>query len=304
MATVGLLVLEWPLVIGADASGVIVEASPEAESKYNFKAGDYVCGCTRLGMKQYAAGQEYFLMDAQVTIPKPKNLALAQAATIGAALETASLAVFQGLRIDLFDPDTEQGGKDDWMVVLGGGSSVGAAAIQLLRAAGYKVLASCSERSVANVRNLGADTFDYKASMQDQVDRVFEITEGKIGGIFDAAASDDPVVAKELFNHDSWQSASKLFATTNDWSDVGSWSGGQTYEIELGPIGRPDAKDLNGFLEKVIPVLVKLVEHGKVKSGDYEVIGDGGLEDIVRAYKHKAGGASGQRKIVVKVQEE
>ena len=306
MTQMGLLVSEWPVVIGADASGVVVEASPEAESKYNLKAGTYVCGCTRLGMTQYAAGQEYFLMDAQVAIPKPKNVDLIQAATLGASLETAALAVFQGLHIDLFDPDVEQAKKDGWVVVLGGGSSVGAAAVQLLRVAGYKVLASASERSADTVKTLGAETFDYKTSIEEQVSKVLKITDGNIAGIFDAAASDNPLVAKELFKHESWKSELKLFTTTNDWSNIGSWHGGKTHEIELGPIGRPtpDATELNNDLEKYIPLLVKLVENGKIKTGEYEVIGEGGFEDIIKAYKHKAGGASGQRKIVVKVQDE
>jgi len=304
MAIMGALVLEWPLVIGCDASGVVVEASPEAESRYNLKTGTYVCGCTRIGMAQFATGQEYFLMDAQVTIPKPENVALVQAATLGVALETAALAVFQGLRVDMFDPEEQQSEKDEWMVVLGGGSSVGGAAIQLLRAAGYRVLASCSGRSAGTVVGLGAETFDYKTSVPEQVDRVFEITNGKIAGILDAAANDNPVVAKELFKHESWKSNAKLFTTTNNWSNVGSWNGGQTHEVKLGPIGSPGATDLNNTLEEIIPVLVKLVENGKVKPGDYEIIGDGGFEDIIKAHKHKAGGASGQRKIIVKVQDE
>lgn len=300
----GLLVLEWPLVIGADASGVVVETTQEAESKYNFKPGTYICGCTRLGLTQYGAGQEYFLMDAQVAMPKPKNVDVVQAATLGAGIETAALAVFQGLHVEVFDPDVQQAEKEEWVIVLGGGGNVGGAAVQLLKAAGYKVLASCSERSAEAVKALGVESFDYKTSIQEQLDKALEVTAGKIAGIFDASASDDPVIAKELFKHELWKSDSKLFTTTNDWSGVGSWNGGTTHEIKLGPIGRPDALELNDALEKYIPLLVKLVENGKIKPSEYEVIGEGGFEDIIAAYKHKAGGASGQRKIVVKVQDE
>lgn len=58
MANTGLVVVEWPIILGVDASGVVVECGEEAKSKYGFNVGDYVCGCTRLGMKEYAAGQE------------------------------------------------------------------------------------------------------------------------------------------------------------------------------------------------------------------------------------------------------
>jgi NADPH:quinone reductase-like Zn-dependent oxidoreductase len=304
MVGMGMLVLEWPLVLGVDASGVVVEASPEALSKYNLKLGTYVCGCTRLGRTHYSAGQEYFLMDARVTMPKPKNIDVVQAATLGAGLETAAMAVFEGLHVEMFDPDVRQGEKDEWMVVLGGGSNVGSLAIQLLKAAGYKVLASCSERSAGTVKAYGAESFDYKTTLPEQVKKVLEVTGGKIGGIFDAAASDDPAIAKELFKHESWKSESKLFTTTNDWSSIGSWHGGQTHELHLGLIGKPDSEELNNAMEKYIPVLVKLIENGKVKPGEHEIVGKGGFEDIITAYKQKAGGASGQRKLVVKVQDE
>lgn len=300
----GLLVDEFPVVLGVDASGVVVEAGSEAESKYNLKIGTYVCGCTRLGLKPYAAGQEYFLMDAQVTMPRPQNLDVFQAATLGVGIETAALAVFDGLRVELPNPDELPQQKNEWVVVLGGASSVGGFAIQLLRAAGYRVIASCSSKSADAVKTLGAEVFDYKTTIQEQVETVLKITEGKFARVFDAVASDDPTIAKELFKQEALSSATKLFATTNDWSGIGSFGGGSTHEVKLGPIGRPDATELNSLLEKYIPVLVKLVENGSVKIGDYEVVGGGGFEDVAKGYKYKSGGTSGLKKIVVKIQDE
>ena len=93
------------MVVGIDASGIIVEAGDEAQSKYNLRPGMYVCGCTRVGVEEYAAGQEYHLMDAQVAIPKPKNITTLQAATIGAGIETAAVSVFEGLHVDLPNPE-------------------------------------------------------------------------------------------------------------------------------------------------------------------------------------------------------
>lgn len=53
----GLLVSSFPIVLGCDASGVVVEVGTEAESF--FKVGDRVCGCTRLGEPGYGTFQEY-----------------------------------------------------------------------------------------------------------------------------------------------------------------------------------------------------------------------------------------------------
>lgn len=51
------LVASWPMVLGCDASGTVVEVGKEAESI--FKVGDRVCGCTRLGETGYGTFQEY-----------------------------------------------------------------------------------------------------------------------------------------------------------------------------------------------------------------------------------------------------
>lgn len=307
MASWGILVQQWPLVIGVDASGIIVESSSEASSKYNLTPGKYVCGCTRLGFTEYSTGQEYYLMDAAVTIPKPDNIDLKQAATLGVGIETAALGVFDGLKVPLIDhkslPDRKEG---QWGVILGGASSVGSYAVQLLKLAGYHVISSCGKKSTDLVLGLGADeTFDYSLSIEEQVKKVLDATGGNIIGIFDAAAADDPVLAKELFKSDNWKdSDKKIFVTTNDWSGIKDFEGGKTQYVELGPIGREDATTTNGLLENYIPVLVALVEEGHVKTGVYEVVGTEGLEGVVEGYLLKSGGGGGSKKVLVKVQDE
>ena len=293
MANYGLLVLEWPLVLGVDASGVVVEAGEVAQKKHGFKPGDYVCGCTRLGKKEYATCQEFFLMDAHLAIPKPNNLSAVQAATLGVGVQTASLAIFDGLKVER--PSSVVPEKDEWIVVMGGASSVGKCAIQLARAAGYKVAASCSSKSSIIVQNLGAANFDYSKSTDDQVLEILSITSGKIRGCFDAVASDDPVVPKALFKQlDS--NKPKYFSTTNDWSGITDFEGGTTYLTELGEIGKAEEERVNDLLSSDIPMIVKLVEEGKVLTPEYDAIGQGGFEDVLKAYEHQAKGAGGSKK--------
>lgn len=301
MAVYGLLVVEWPLVLGVDAGGIVVEAGKEATSKYGLKPGDEVFGCTRLGSPGYACGQEYFLMDARVTISKPKDISLVQAATLGVASETACLGLFDGLHIPLPDPKNLPGARDEWIIVLGGASSVGRCAIQLAKACGYKVAASCSSKSAAAVKDLDAVPFDYKQPIEQQVQEVTNITSGKVSRIFDAVAADNPELAKELFKEA--KGSENFFSTTNDWSGIGDFEGGKTHLVKLGPIGRPEAKELNDNIEKYIPVITGLIELGKVIPGEYEVIGEGGFEDAIKAYDHQRSGAGGSRKVMVKIQE-
>lgn len=298
-----MMYIEWPITLGCDASGVVVEAGEDVTKKYNFRPGDYVCGCTRLGYVGYSAGQEYFLMDAHVTIPKPRNISLIEAATLGAGMQTAALAIFVGLKVPLPDPKNLPQPKDEWLVVLGGASSVGKAGIQIARACGFKVIASCSAKSSKMVEALGATTFDYKDSIETQVKKIMDTTAGKISGCFDAVAADDPAVAKELFKA-LGSDQQKYFATTNDWSGVGDFEGGKTYNVELGKIGRSDSPEANAQLSEHIPVLVGLVEAEKVRGPDYEIVGEGGFEDVIKAYEYQLSGRAGSKKVVVKVQDE
>jgi NADPH:quinone reductase-like Zn-dependent oxidoreductase len=65
MAYSGVLVVDWPLGLCVDAAGVVVKAGVKAIGPLGtkFEKGDEVCGCTRLGMKGYASGQEFVSAD-------------------------------------------------------------------------------------------------------------------------------------------------------------------------------------------------------------------------------------------------
>ncbi|EXJ80179.1 hypothetical protein A1O1_08321 [Capronia coronata CBS 617.96] len=301
MSAYGTLVVAWPLGLGVDAGGVVVEVGSEARAKHGLRPGDEVFGCTRLGSPGYSTCQEFFLMDARVTIAKPKNISLVEAATLGVASETACLGLFDGLNIPLPDPKNLPAVQHDWIVVLGGASSVGRCAIQLAKICGYRVIASCSTNSAGVVSGLGAVPFNYKTSLDEQVSHVMQATSGNFSRIFDAVAADDPVLAKALFREN--KSPEKFFATTNDWSGIGDFEGGNTHLVQLGDVGRPEAKDLNAKLEQYVPVIIGLLEEGKLRPGDYEVVGNGGFEDAIKAYSHQRSGAGGSRKVVVRVQD-
>jgi NADPH:quinone reductase-like Zn-dependent oxidoreductase len=302
-ATTGLLVVKWPLTLGVDASGVITKTGPKVPAYLS--VGTHVFGCTRLGSPSYGTAAEYFLIDAKVAFAvtakmKERGIGGAEASTLGVSVLTAALGIFDGLKIPISTVEQLEP-KDEWVLILGGASSVGKSAISLARAAGFKVIASCSPGSSATVEKLGSEWFSYKDPLEDQVAAVSSKTGGKLFKIFDAVASDDPLLAKEIFRQASGQE--KLFATTNDWSGITHFEGGKTTCIEFGPVGRPDATDLNKMIEEYIPVLTKLIEDGKVLPSEYEAIGEGGFESAAEAYKYQQSGKGGNKKVVVKIQD-
>ncbi|ETN40473.1 uncharacterized protein HMPREF1541_04750 [Cyphellophora europaea CBS 101466] len=298
MIDYGQLVDEWPVTLGADGSGKVVELGENA-GKYGFEVGDYVFGCVRLGKKGHGQGQEYFLKEAPVTFKKPEKLTIIQAATIGAGASTAGLGVWEGLNV-AFPGASEPSPKDEWAIVFGGAGSVGRAAVQVLLLAGYKVATTCSSRSKKDLEQLGAVPVDYKQPEADQVEEFMRVTGGKFCRIFDATSADDPTLAKELFKRIS---GDKYFATTNDWPGPPDFEGGKTYHIELGPIGNPEATKLNEVLKKHIPVLTKYLADGRLTTPEYEVFGEG-FEAAVNAYAYQSSGKGGNKKVVVKVQDE
>jgi NADPH:quinone reductase-like Zn-dependent oxidoreductase len=86
------MVQSWPIVLGCDASGIVVECgSPDSRFKSVNGTPQGVFGCTRLGFPGYGTFQEYFLMDEHLAFKKPRSWdglshAAEKGATIGVGL--------------------------------------------------------------------------------------------------------------------------------------------------------------------------------------------------------------------------
>jgi NADPH:quinone reductase-like Zn-dependent oxidoreductase len=89
MQQTGLLVTSFPIVLGCDASGVIVGRGSDLKKFSNGDDEERVFGCTRLGQPGYGTFQEYFLMDEHLAFRSPanwKDKAVEMGATIGVGL--------------------------------------------------------------------------------------------------------------------------------------------------------------------------------------------------------------------------
>ena len=84
-------------------------------------------------------------------------------------------------------PDTNNGTehKDEWYLVWGAATSVGAYAIQLARLLGFKIVATASPHSFEYVKSLGAEVvYDYRD--EQIVEKIRELTGGKLQHAFQA----------------------------------------------------------------------------------------------------------------------
>lgn len=84
MQKYGTLVEAWPVILGCEASGVVLEVGSEVT---RFKVGDGIFGCSRLGTNEYTTFQETFLMDEALSYKRPPGMSAEEASTVGVALD-------------------------------------------------------------------------------------------------------------------------------------------------------------------------------------------------------------------------
>lgn len=141
--------VEPPAILGYDVSGV-VEAVGEGVS--DFAAGDEVYYTSEIFSAQgtYA---EYHVADKSIVARKPSNLSHEEAASIPLAGVTSWDALMARSRISVGET-----------ILIHGAGGVGSLAIQVAKAAGARVLATCSDYMVSTVQALGADrAINYKS---------------------------------------------------------------------------------------------------------------------------------------------
>ncbi|KAH6719468.1 chaperonin 10-like protein [Leptodontidium sp. 2 PMI_412] len=296
----GFLVLSWPIVLGCDASGTVVEVGSEVTK---FKVGDSVFGCTRLGAPGYSTFQEYFLMDENITFKKPENVSREQAATLGVGLLTACLGLVSGADVELKSTEGKVG--EEWILVLGAAGSVGQFAVQIAKLCGFKVLGSCSPANDGFLKTVGADaTFNYKLPLEEQLKEIASVTGGKFSRVFDASAMASQTGMEALAQHGDPKVEVKHFATTNDWVPIEPKQGIQINMVSLGKIGKTGDESIlqvNQDIEDFIPTLEKYLADGSLKPMEYEVIGDVGVENILKGLEAFNSKKSATKKVLVRV---
>jgi NADPH:quinone reductase-like Zn-dependent oxidoreductase len=174
--------LRYPVVLGEDVAGVVVEIGAGVQ---NFSVGDRVVAYA-IGLEKgrdavsESGFQAYVAVDAGLAAALPDAIAFEDAAVLPLALSTAAAGLFESdqLALDhshLGDADP----RDEVVVVWGGATAVGGNAIQLARAAGYRVITTASVKNHDRMKRLGAEAaFDYHDPKA--VERIIRAVNGSV----------------------------------------------------------------------------------------------------------------------------
>lgn len=148
---------EFPLILGMDASGIVVETGKEVKE---FKVGDEVFCYVKNPTVKWGTYAEYVACEAKFAAKKPKRISFAEAAALPMVSLTAWQSLFNAAHIK----------KGETILIQGGSGGVGSMAVQLAKYAQVKVLATASQKKQDYVKKMGADhVIDYRENVKDRV---------------------------------------------------------------------------------------------------------------------------------------
>jgi len=165
---------------GLEVSGIIVEGDFTGDNPFRLKPGDEVCALLTGG--GYA---EYAVAALPQCLPVPRGLTVIEAAALPETFFTVWSNVFDRGRLG-----QGEGGPRESLLVQGGSSGIGVAAIQIAHALGHPVFATAgSAEKCTACERLGARAINYKT--EDFVERVRALTGGRgVDVILDMVAGD------------------------------------------------------------------------------------------------------------------
>jgi len=158
--------LSFPLVMGLDASGVVVATG---ENVTGLAVGDRVASGTNL----FHAGKpgsyaQYLVVNEQRAVKIPDSISMASAAT----LTTPSITAWQALFAT--DKGALKDAKGKKVLINGASGGVGSFAVQLAKNAGAEVATTSSTTNLSYVKSLGSDfLIDYKTQDISQALKTF-----------------------------------------------------------------------------------------------------------------------------------
>ncbi|KPI34372.1 Enoyl LovC [Cyphellophora attinorum] len=291
----GILVQSWPHVLGVEGAGVIASVGSGVKS---LQVGDEVMalqGGRSHGEPWGGAFQEYVVVPAKYAAKKPESISFEEAASLPVCYITAVVALYDGLRIPLpFIPNTSVADLKipKSILILGGASSTGAHAIQLLRLAdpGIPIYTTASTKHHTHLISLGATAaFDYMSpSLVSDVLNATSDGQG-VDIVLDCVAS--ALWQRDIFDT-LHPDQSKLYAAIVTGKEIGVPDGVTKKMVSGWAITSVAGGD------SIMAALTELMENGRYRMPlPVRVVGKGLLE--IDAAVDRVDKASGEKFVVV-----
>ncbi|KAL2691584.1 hypothetical protein Neosp_001973 [[Neocosmospora] mangrovei] len=287
MLTRGEMVKSWPAVFGLDGAGIVEEVGDEVT---DFKPGQEVFALCGIGGKT-AGFQEIVTVPQHFVSQKPASLTFEQVASLPICYLTAAAAILVGLHVPVPHISSKVPGEPvplpGSVLVLGGGSAVGGAAIQMLRFAlpHATILTTASLEHSERLKSLGI-TGVIDRSSSSLVSDVTEAISGGVDAILDCvtAAAEDPGLFKTLDNN-----GPRLYSQVFTGAKVSAPEGvNQTVVFGRNVFDAPGGKGAMAGLGKLLeegtyklPVPIKVIGKG------WNAVGDGLLDFEARGSGEK-----------------
>ncbi|KAK3373154.1 chaperonin 10-like protein [Lasiosphaeria ovina] len=196
---------------GDDFAGTVVALGVDVLKSGRLQVGDRVAGMVH-GMNKLrpdvGAFAQYVGATADLLLKIPDNMSFEDAATLGLGVTTATMALWLELRVPAtLEQLAEARGLAEegqgtglpalsqrsgcFVLVAGGSTATGTRAIQLLKLAGLRPIATCSPANFELVRRFGAEkAFDYgAASAADVAAEIRAYTNNELGHALDCVAT-------------------------------------------------------------------------------------------------------------------
>ncbi|KAJ7584414.1 GroES-like protein [Mycena floridula] len=276
----------YPLVLGSDMAG---EVEQVGEGVAGWSKGDRIFWQGNY-VSDYAGFQQYTLISAKIVAKIPEQLSFSQAATIPLGLTSAlgGLWAPKPLGVNLepsWDLKPHYSGP---AVVVGGSSSVGQYAIQLLRINGFSpIITYASEAHEEYLKSLGAThIIDRRATPITRfADALKKIIDAPVKVVYDAIG--DPETEQAAY--DSVADGGKLALIAPD--NIAKKQDGKTVEIVSvkGSVHPPYMPEFGLTIYKYIG---NMVEAGAIVPNRVEELPNG-LQGIVDGLERLQKGVSG-----------
>lgn len=284
--------VKYPLILGEDIAGTVEAVGSSAAAK--FKQGDRIIGLA-LGAssprQEHGGFQEYLVLDSALACKIPDTLSFSDAAVFPLCISTSAFALFSKQYLGQAFPSLHPTNTGKTVLVWGGSSSVGSNSIQLAKAAGLRVVTTCSPKNFDYVKSLGADVvFDYNApSVIDNV--VAELDKGVCVGIHHTAGSSAPSCQV------SHRSKQKLFVASSTVIDDAQLPDGVKAKMTFGTGAEIFQETTPATFGKFLPEALAVGAYKVAPPA--EIVPTRGLEGIQEAFVILRKGVSAKKLVVV-----